>query len=305
MKIWVHPYQLRPCIEKVQPRIGALVKVEWALHQIGYSDLHPYPEFGEATLDVHIDSLAKVDFTRLAEISLEYNYMDREFRLLKRNAFLGMIIPRTHRLVMEVEKMNSQTLNQWQKEGVSHIKVKMGADLKRETEAFTELAFSSSILWRMDFNGRLTEQEFMAWWKQLDDSVRARIDFVEDPLKESEQLKTPGPWADDWLKQKFSKIRVVKPAREAAEELISYDRVVFTHALEHPFGQACAAWAAANYYGQHPKKMEVCGLAAAAIYEPDEFSKVWSCEGPRMKPTTGYGFGFDNLLESLKWERVL
>lgn len=304
MKIWVHPYVLQPRVDRIDKRMGALVKVEWALHQTGYSDLHPWPEFGEQPLDVHIDSLAKVNFTKLAEVSMEYNYIDREYRILKRNAFLGMIVPRTHRLIFELEKLEAPTLNKWQKEGYTHVKVKMGQNLKAETEAFTQLAYSSNLLWRLDMNGRLTEKEFMDWWKKLDDSVRARIDFIEDPTKD-EQLKIQGPWADDWYKQKFAKIRIVKPAREAAEELISFDRVVFTHGLEHPLGQACAAWAAGNYYGQHPKRTEVCGLAAPDIYEPNEFTKVWNCEGPRMKPTTGFGFGFDEQLESLKWERIL
>jgi O-succinylbenzoate synthase len=304
MKIWVHPYKLIPRIDKVQPRIGALVKVEWALHQTGYSDLHPWPEFGERPLDVHIDSLAKVDFTKLAEISMEFNYIDREFRIHKRNAFLGMIMPRSHRLVHEVEKLEPMTLNKWAAAGVSHIKVKMGVDLKSETEAFTQLAMSTSILWRLDFNGRLSGADFTKWWKDLDSSVRARIDFIEDPLKD-EQLKQMGPWADDWFKQKHAKVKVVKPAREAAEELVAYDRVVFTHGLDHSIGQACACWSAADYYGQHPKKTEVCGLAAPEIYEPDDFSRAWSCEGPRMKPTPGTGFGFDELLEKLKWERIL
>ncbi|MBX3021009.1 MAG: hypothetical protein KF799_04975 [Bdellovibrionales bacterium] len=305
MKIWVHPYQLRPRVPHVQPRMGVLVKVEWAMHQVGYSDLHPWPEFGEQPLDAHIDSLAKVEFTPLAEMSMEFNYIDREFRLHKRNAFLGMIVPRSHRLVFDIETLQAPQLTQWQKDGFTHIKVKMGRDLKRETEAFTQLAYSSNLLWRLDMNGRLSEKDFTDWWKKLDDSVRARIDFIEDPVNKDEQLKVPGPWADDWSKQKFAKIRVVKPAREAAEELISYDRVVFTHGLEHSFGQACAAWSAANYYGQHPKKTEVCGLAAPDIYEPDDFTRAWSCEGPRMKPTPGFGFGFDELLEKLKWERIL
>lgn len=304
MKIWVHPYTLKPRLASVAPRMGALVKVEWALHQVGYSDLHPWPEFGEAKLDVHIDSLAKVEFTKLAEISMEFNYIDRECRLHKRNAFLGMILPRSHRLVFEIEKMEPQTLSQWQKEGFTHIKVKMGQNLKAETEAFTQLAYSTSMLWRIDMNGRLNETEFLKWWQNLDEAVRARIDFVEDPVKD-EQLKIQGPWADDWFKQKLAKVRIVKPAREAAEELVPFDRVVFTHGLEHPLGQACAAWSAAHFYGQHPKKMEVCGLAASDVYEPDEFSKAWHCEGPRLKPTTGTGFGFDGLLESVKWERIL
>ena len=45
-------------------------------------------------------------------------------------------------------------------------------------------------------------------------------------------------------------------------------------------------------------------MNAGDVYEPDEFSKVWMSAGPRMKPTVGTGFGFDEILESLKWERL-
>jgi len=51
--------------------------------------------------------------------------------------------------------------------------------------------------------------------------------------------------------------------------------------------------------------LEVCGLAATDFFELDDFSRAWRCEGPRMKPTEGTGFGFDELLESLKWDRLL
>lgn len=49
---------------------------------------------------------------------------------------------------------------------------------------------------------------------------------------------------------------------------------------------------------------EVCGLADCESYELDDFSKVWRSAGPRMKPTPGLGFGFDEQLESIKWERL-
>jgi O-succinylbenzoate synthase len=305
MKIWVHPYKLEARHPKVVPRIGALLKVEWALHQVGYSDLHPWPEFGEQPLDVHLESLAAIDFTKLAEISMEFNYIDREYRLLKRNAFLGLILPRCHKLVYEVDRLEASTCHQWAKQGFSHIKVKMGDQLQAETAAFLQLAMSTDLMWRIDFNGKLTSEQFLSWWRGLDESVRARIDFIEDPVGVEEHLKIAGPWANDWRKQKTARIRVVKPAREAADQLAAYDRMVFTHGLDHSFGQACAAWSAGRFYAEHPKMNEVCGLAAARIYADDEFSKAWFCEGPRLKPTPGTGFGFDEILESLKWERIL
>lgn len=304
MKIWIHRYELKPRETKLKPRQGALVKVQWTLGQEGYSDLHPWPEFGELPIEDHIHSLAELKFTPLVENSMEFNYRDGEYRSLKRNAFLGLILPRSHRLVFDLEALEQSQLHDWSKQGFTHIKVKMGRNLKAETEALVHMAYSTSLLWRVDFNGRISEEEFLKWWKGLDASVKTRIDFVEDPLGKGD-LKISGPWANDWKKQSRALIRIVKPARETDNEFSQYTRVVFTHSLDHPIGQACSAWAASRYYMRHPRKAEVCGLAATDFFIHDDFSKHWNCEGPRMTPSEGMGFGFDELLHSLNWEKIL
>jgi O-succinylbenzoate synthase len=297
-------YRLVPRQPKNRARDGALIRVEWAHGQTGFSDLHPWPEFGEPALDEHLKSLADLKFTPLAEKSMEFNYQDREYRLVKRNAFLGLILPRAHRLVFDVEDLEENQLREWVREGFTHVKVKMGRNLPSETEAFVRLALSVPVMWRVDFNGRIQEAEFLKWWSGLDAKIKARIDFVEDPLEQGE-LKIDGPWANDWKRQPRARIRVVKPAREPVEDFAGFQRVVFTHSLDHPIGQACSAWAAARYYMQHPKRTEVCGLAATDFFQPDDFSKAWRNGGPRMKPTDGTGFGFDELLHGLQWERLL
>jgi len=43
MKIWIHRYELKPREAKMKARHGVLVKSEWAVGQIGFSDLHPWP----------------------------------------------------------------------------------------------------------------------------------------------------------------------------------------------------------------------------------------------------------------------
>jgi O-succinylbenzoate synthase len=304
MKVWVHGYQLTPKVPTGPHRRGALLKVEWALGQIGYSDLHPWPEFGEAPLDVHLEQLGAMKFTRLTEVSLEFNYIDREFRLLKRNAFLGLIIPRSHKLVVDMTSgVSGQDLAAWEKQGYSHVKVKMGKNLAVETQALLELAYSSHLSWRLDFNGLLSAEEFTEWWKKLDADVKRRIDFVEDPIREG-KIKIEGPWANDWFKNEQARVRIIKPAREGIDDIGVFNRIVFTHGLDHSFGQACAAWTAGKFYSAHPKKVEVCGLNGGDVYQPDDFSRKWENASPRMKPTTGLGFGFDEILESLKWERL-
>lgn len=305
MKVWAHRYELKTAGQSgPSPRQGALLKVEWVNGQYGYSDLHPWPEFGDPPLAEHLGQIASVKFTKLVENSLGFNYLDREYRLLKRNAFLGLILPRAHRLVSDIFKLEPRELLDLQAQGFTHLKVKMGGKLKQETEALTQLVCASPMLWRLDLNGRLGTQEFTDWWKALDPAVRGRIDFVEDPVMNG-MLPLKGPWAKDWVDMPNAPVRVVKPTRDGTEELGKYLRVVFTNSLDHPFGQACAAWAAARYYQQSPKRKEVCGLGDPGLYEVSDFHKAWPATGPRLKPTVGTGFGFDELLHSAAWERVL
>lgn len=304
MKIWVCMYDLNPVDPRFKPRAGALIKAEWALEQIGYSDLHPWPEFGDAALPEHLLSLRAVQPTPLAKRSLDFNYIDREFRLRKKNAFAGLILPRSHRLVTDIRTLDSRVLNEWHKAGFTHLKVKMGHDLAAETEILLQLVYVSPLFWRIDLNGKLSAAHFGSWWESLGADVHARIDLVEDPTA-ADPVTVEGPWANDWYAQARAKIRIVKPAREEATELSRYDRFIFTHAMDHTLGQACAAWSAARFYSDHPKKMDICGLAAPELYAPDAFANEWLCAGPRLKPTTGTGFGFDEILNGLKWERLV
>ncbi|HMN69113.1 MAG TPA: hypothetical protein PKC28_11285 [Bdellovibrionales bacterium] len=304
MKIWCHRYALKSRDGKRPARVGALLKIEWVMNQVGYSDLHPWPEFGEPELDAHLESVAKLQFTPLADISVEFNYLDRDFRLRNRNAFAGLILPRAHRLSFDWRDLDLPALSALQRQGFTHLKVKMGRDLKAESEFLVNMAYATTLMWRIDMNGRLSADEFTAWWQALDPAVRKRVDFVEDPIGEG-RLKIGGPWARDWTDVSPALIRVLKPVREKLTELSSFNRVIFTHGLDHSFGQACALWTASRYYADHPKRLEVCGLASPGIYEADEFSRVWDCPGPRLKPPPGLGFGFDDVLGSVKWEQIL
>jgi hypothetical protein len=304
MKIWFHPYQLIPQERKLKPRKGVLLKVEWTAGHYGYSDLHPWTEFGEPQLDDHLAGLARLQFSNLVENSLEFNYRDFELRRLKRSAFTGLILPRAHRLVFDVESLTQNQLMEWADEGFTHIKVKLGRNLGPETERLIEFACSTPILWRVDFNGRVPEANFLDWWSGLDPAVKARIDFVEDPVADR-QLAIDGPWANDWKTQMRARIRIIKPARETDDDLGGFDRVVFTHSLDHAFGQACSLWRAALFYGRHPRRMEVCGLGATNFFEPTEFCRKWSSPGPRLAAPEGYGFGFGELLGDMPWERLV
>lgn len=284
MKIWIHRY-----VQNAHG--GSLVRVQWANGNLGYSDLHPWPEFGEKHLDSHLHSLRTGELTPLAKNSLRFNQIDADLRAMGRSAFAGLVLPKAHKLVRDIRTINPMLLVEWQKQGFTHLKVKMGDSLVEETGILTRLARASSFKWRIDFNGKLTAGVFEEWWNTLSPELKIKIDFIEDPTT-GEQVTVSGPWANDWYKQKSARIGIVKPARESVDELPLYDRMIFTHSLDHPLAQANAVWTAAKYFASHPNKIEVCGLSGAI-------------EGPQMTAIPGTGFGYDEVLKQMEWEQVL
>ena len=302
MRVSFHDYELRPRAGLMGVRQGALLRVDWSAGRVGFADLHPWPEFGDTPLESHLEDLPRGELSPLVERALIFARVDAELRRQGRNAFLGLALPTSHRLVTNLIDVNEAQLAAWRDEGFTSVKVKLGRNLVEETERLKRLSLSSNVRWRLDFNGRPSVPEFTTWWRALSPRVRASIDFVEDPC--AGELSIRGPWADDWSAQPAAEVRVVKPAREDVADVGPYRRIVFTHALDHTFGRACALWSAARHYQTHPHLREAGGLASFDAYQPDAFSVAWPNPGPRLVPTTGPGFGFGELLRELTWKSL-
>lgn len=303
MKIAYSLYELKPRAGLANLREGALLKIEFAPGQTGYADLHPLPEFGDEPVDVHLDALAEDEESDLVKRALYFAAEDATLRAQNRNAFLGLALPRAHRLVTALNLVGPDDVRAWRRAGYTHAKLKVGRDLDFEAACLAKWSAISDLEWRLDFNGRASVGDFTTWWRALPADVRERVDFVEDPC--AGQLNIDGPWADDWVYQEGAGIRIIKPARENVDEVGGYPRVVFTHSLDHAFGRACALWEAARFYHDFPDLTEVTGLGEVDAFAPDAFSKAWAIDGPRLRPTTGVGFGFDDALKGLKWHPLL
>ena len=74
--------------------------------------------------------------------------------------------------------------------------------------------------------------------------------------------------------------------------------LVVTSYLDHPLGQACAAWTAARL------GVKTAGLLTHSVYEPNLFSASILARGPRLAFSPGTGFGWDKELASLEWESL-
>jgi O-succinylbenzoate synthase len=152
----------------------------------------------------------------------------------------------------------------------------------------------------------------------LAEKTRRMIDFVEDPCPFSEPV-----WKDIYRKTRVmlaldheagplsagAQVMVVKPAIDepfllAEEAMRNNQRVVLTGYMDHPLGQAFAAWEAARLGLQFPGLVGLCGLQTHHLFEPDAFSEMLGPWSPVFKAPVGMGLGFDDLLDALPWTRL-
>ena len=80
--------------------------------------------------------------------------------------------------------------------------------------------------------------------------------------------------------------------------------LVVTSYMDHPSGQAFAAWEAARLDRLYPGRVGVCGLRTDHLFEAHEFSETLGPWVPQFTPPAGTGLGFDEWLEEIPWRRL-
>ena len=106
-----------------------------------------------------------------------------------------------------------------------------------------------------------------------------------------------------------AQVMVIKPAIDEpfllGEAAVRHNqRVVFTSYMDHPLGQAFAAWEAARFELQFPGRVGLCGLQTHHLFEPDAFVEMLGPWSPEFQAPAGCGLGFDDLLDALPWMRM-
>lgn len=288
MKIFRSNYSHEPLPGK--PHTGCLLKVEFGAWRIGYADLHPWPEYGEEELETQLEMFLGGFPTTLIVKSLYFAAEDAAARRAQRNCLTGLNLPRTHYLAKEASQIDEGLAL-----GFTHFKVKT-ADLQN-------VVLPPRAKLRVDLAGKFNFAQFHLWWEDLSDDVRSSIDMIEDPWSgPGEDFENPTLLFSDWKENPAWQGKVVKPARHTGELDPRWRRIVFTHSLDHPFAHACAIWEAARFYKRFPRMFEPCGFFRS---ENSSFFSDWKSFGPRLSPSKGSGFGFDDQLNSLRWERVI
>ncbi len=290
---------------------GALIRID-----DGFGCIHPWPELGDPPLGKCLADLAGARRWPIVRRAVRCAEYDRVTRAAEESLFEEMEVPTSH---ATLAKQDVAELQRAIEAGFSVVKLKCGRDLEKEGRFIDSMtAAHPPLKWRLDFNESLTPDEAAAFLAGLAEKTRAAIDFVEDPCPYSESAwnelrrRTRLQFAVDKESAPLAsaaQVMVVKPAvdepyllGEAA--ITNSQRVVMTSYMDHPLGQAFAAWEAARLELQFPGLVGVCGLQTHHLFEADAFSELLGPWSPVFKPPGGTGLGFDDLLEALPWTRL-
>ncbi len=278
----------------------------------GYGCVQPWPEFGHGTVEDQLAALAAGRKTPLIEAALRCAAADRSWRKAGKSAFDGVEVPPSHATIIDTD---AQSAGAWDA-GFRIFKLKAEAS-ERQSGVLGELvAAFPEVRLRLDFNEVPDAEMFETWWRKLDETVRVRVDFVEDPfpLDTRAWLDCAGRIGARFAVDRgqgaappgVAAVRVLKPAW-GEDELPGpggrdKSQFVFTSAMDHPLGQAWAARVAAREAGRVPGRIGICGLQTHHLFDPDPFTECLGPWRPTFQPPGGSGLGFDDLLAALSWE---
>ncbi len=314
--IWYSPYQLRA--NGFLNSISARREFEGALIRIGdgYGCLHPWPELGDPPLGRCLEDLRERRFWPIVRRAMRCAEFDEAARNQEESLFEEMEVPRSHATMV---RGDGAELEAAVEAGFSVVKMKAGRNLTSETALLEEMAGRfGGLKWRLDFNESLSPEDADKFLGGLSEKAKAGLDFVEDICPFSEAT-----WANLWKKhrvrlavdmesgpqRKAAQITVIKPAvdepfllGEAA--MMNGQRAVVTSYMDHPFGQAFAAYEAARTEVIFPGLVGICGLQTHHLFEKDAFTEALGEWGPEFKVPDGMGLGFDDALAGLTWVKL-
>ena len=295
---------------------GALVMIDG-----GVGCIHPWPEFGDAPLQLHLSSLLTDQPTALAANAIDCAREDAAARRRGVSLFDGVTIPRSHYSWSNTRCVESQCellcAQHWQA-----VKLKGTSDVLTTASLINTItsrirSAGHHVSIRVDFNSCLALGSVEDFLSQLSDAARDELDFLEDPVpyeasvwchlqkKHGVRLAVDKAWAN--ATAGFDYI-VVKPARRdwrLVAEKHPRCPLIFTSAMDHPIGQSWAALQAARAYTLLPDRIGLGGLCTQHLFSGDPFCARLQTPGGHFSPDrNGGGLGFGDLLNQLKWEKL-
>ena len=269
----------------------------------GFGCLHSWPELGDPTLEECLVDLAGERGLALVRRTMACVEADGIAREAGKSLFEGLEVPRSH---ATLPVLNPEILGEAVSRGFDQVKVKAGRDVGGELREVRRMMKEFPGLgWRIDFNERGTLKELLDEFENWSEEEKGGINFLEDPVSY---------WGGDWAMlgaetgmvlandrhveedRGDSEVLIVKPA---VNGMLNGERVVVTSYMDHPLGQAFAAWEAAR-----AGVTEVCGLQTHGLFAANGFTEALGRVRPGFGVPEGAGLGFGDLLEGLPWSRL-
>lgn len=327
IKFYYYKYNIEPvsvigALAGAEPREGALLKCVWPDGKIGFSDIHPWQELGDADIDTQLLALSRGRISFLVEQSIWLARKDALMRAMMKNGLEGATRVKNHFLINDLSKISDTTLNEIKSAGFTSLKIKAGKSPEEEAERAKRILKSGNFMVRFDFNSKLDFTSFERFLAILDMAARSRIEFIEDPFPYEQKA-----WAEasrmvslavdaeyeniDWSKMQEPafKVIVIKPARQDVDKAVNRCttfnlKMVITSSLDHPVGMVHAAIISTEIKKSFPSQLLDCGCLSLKSYKPNEFSNKIMTTGPYFNAVKGYGVGFDQILEELNWTEL-
>ena len=314
--IWISPYRLRA--RGFLNAVSARREFEGVLIRAGngYGCIHPWPELGDPPLSKCIEDLKGRRFWPIVRRAMRCAEFDNAARSEEESLFEEMEVPRSHATLVDAD---AKELAAAVEAGFDTVKLKAGRDVAADADFLEAMVKAHPALkWRLDFNEALEVEAAEAFLTGLSPQARMAIDFIEDICPFSESA-----WQGLWKKHrvplavdresgphcKAAQLTVIKPSvddpfllGEAAA--MNGQAVVMTSYMDHPLGQAFAAWEAARTELLFPGLVKTCGLQTHHLFEKDVFTEVLGEWKPDFKVPGGTGLGFDDPLAALAWVKL-
>ena len=328
IKFWHHKYELTPVGSlgpkaEPSPRAGALLKVQWANDLIGYSDIFPWPEFGDAPIDDQLFALSRAKVSLVVEQSIWLAKRDAARRVLRQNAFEGAPKLRNHFLITDAAKMTDTTFKEIKNAAFTTLKIKLGSDIEQSAKFILKVIRQHQFLLRLDFNACLDFQSFERFISYFSKAEMAKIEYIEDPMpwdlpvwQEASKLSKLAidfeydnvNWAAvDNMPFEFM---VLKPARTDVDLAVQRARqknikIIVSSSMDHPVGIAHAISVAVDLKKECPALLsDSMGCLTNKCYRPNDFAFRLMAQGPFFNTVVGSGIGFDDLFAKIEWTEL-
>ncbi|MCB0412926.1 MAG: hypothetical protein KDD50_01250 [Bdellovibrionales bacterium] len=254
MKIWYSKYTLNPVVslnglsEDLNFRAGFLIKVDFGSDVIGFSDVHPWEEFGDESIEDQLAILKKykageAPLSKVLKRSLHFAQIDGQARK-DRVSLIGDKVGEitNNYLVTELSSWSANQTLRVVRDGFKIMKVKMGSDLQGDTallKAFvtllkkgtsnTYIGYSSALKIRLDFNSLISSDDFIEWFGGVKEWLYPNLDYIEDPFPYDQE---------DWdrVSQKFQiTFALDRENRDFQQPVSNRHVIVVKPAVENPY----------------------------------------------------------------------